>query len=150
MASARTSIANGCRSFRTTRTWGGSRGVSARCSTPTPARMRFCCRATASTRGARRSPRPNGTSKSWSSCWKSSGGRRLLMARVTIPELNRTIEDAGEIAAFLGAHGVDYERAEPGTPVAADAPAEALLSAYKTKIDELNAQGGYVTADVID
>jgi 1,2-dihydroxy-3-keto-5-methylthiopentene dioxygenase len=72
------------------------------------------------------------------------------MARITIPELNRTIEDPGEIAAFLGAHGCNYERAEPGTPVAPDAPAEVLLAAYKTRIDELSAQGGYVTADVID
>jgi 1,2-dihydroxy-3-keto-5-methylthiopentene dioxygenase len=30
------------------------------------------------------------------------------------------------------------------------APAEELLAAYKTKIDELKASGGYVTADVID
>ena len=32
----------------------------------------------------------------------------------------------------------------------ADAPAEELLAAYKAKIDELKARGGYVTADVID
>jgi hypothetical protein len=38
----------------------------------------------------------------------------------------------------------------PGRPVAADAPAAELLEAYKDKIDELKAQGGYVTADVID
>ncbi len=72
------------------------------------------------------------------------------MAIVRIPEFDRTIEDAAEVAAFLGAQGVDYERAEPDVPVAADAPAEALLAAYKPKIDELNARGGYVTADVID
>jgi 1,2-dihydroxy-3-keto-5-methylthiopentene dioxygenase len=72
------------------------------------------------------------------------------MALVRIPESNRTIEDAAAIAAFLHAYGVDYDRAEPGLPVPADAPADVLLAAYKTKLDELSAQGGYVTADVID
>jgi 1,2-dihydroxy-3-keto-5-methylthiopentene dioxygenase len=32
----------------------------------------------------------------------------------------------------------------------ADAPADVILSAYADKIDALKAQGGYVTADVID
>jgi 1,2-dihydroxy-3-keto-5-methylthiopentene dioxygenase len=72
------------------------------------------------------------------------------MAVVRIPERDRTIDDIDEIREFLALHGVDYWRAEPGTPVPADAPADALLAAYKTQIDELNAQGGYVTADVID
>ncbi len=72
------------------------------------------------------------------------------MALVNIPEEHRTIRDAGEVRAYLASRGIDYERAEPGTPVAPDAPAEELLAAYKTKIDELKARGGYVTADVID
>ncbi|MCC7007225.1 MAG: cupin domain-containing protein [Acidobacteria bacterium] len=72
------------------------------------------------------------------------------MARVTIPELERTIEDPDEIREFLAANGVDYWRAAPDVPVPSDAPAEALLEAYKARIDELSAQGGYVTADVID
>jgi 1,2-dihydroxy-3-keto-5-methylthiopentene dioxygenase len=72
------------------------------------------------------------------------------MAIVTIPELQRRIEDETEISAFLRPYGIDYERAEPGVPVAADAPAEVLLAAYRDKIDDLNAKGGYVTADVID
>jgi 1,2-dihydroxy-3-keto-5-methylthiopentene dioxygenase len=72
------------------------------------------------------------------------------MAIVTIPELDRKIEDENEIRTLLSAFGVDYERAEPNVPVSADASADALLAAYKTKIDELSAQGGYVTADVID
>ena len=72
------------------------------------------------------------------------------MALVRIPELERTIEDAGEIQSFLAGHGVDYERADPGTPVAPDASAEMLLDAYRQRIAELKAEGGYVTADVID
>ena len=72
------------------------------------------------------------------------------MAIITIPERDRRIDDADEIRAVLAPFGVDYERAEPNMPMAPDAPAATLLEAYKTTIDELNARGGYVTADVID
>jgi 1,2-dihydroxy-3-keto-5-methylthiopentene dioxygenase len=72
------------------------------------------------------------------------------MALIRIPGEQRTISDTGEVGAFLAARGIDYERAEPGQPVAAGAPAEELLAAYQTKIEELKARGGYVTADVID
>jgi 1,2-dihydroxy-3-keto-5-methylthiopentene dioxygenase len=72
------------------------------------------------------------------------------MALVRIPEAERTIEDTAQVQAFLAAHGIEYERTTPEAPVAADAPADALLAAYRRKIDELNARGGYVTADVID
>jgi 1,2-dihydroxy-3-keto-5-methylthiopentene dioxygenase len=72
------------------------------------------------------------------------------MAIVTIPELDQRFEDADAIRALLEPRGVDYERAEPSVPIAADAPAATVLEAYKDKIDELNARGGYVTADVID
>lgn len=72
------------------------------------------------------------------------------MPVLTIPELQRKIDDPAEIRDFLASQGVDYERAEPNQPVAPDAPAADVLAAYKTKINELNARGGYVTADVID
>ena len=72
------------------------------------------------------------------------------MALIRIPVEDRTITDADQIAAFLKTRGIDYERAEPSAPVAQDAPAPVLLEAYKAKIDELKARGGYVTADVID
>ena len=72
------------------------------------------------------------------------------MAVVKIPAEARVVEGADEVRAFLGSYGIDYERAVPRRPVAADAPAAELLEAYKDKIDELKAQGGYVTADVID
>src|SRR5579864_2711335 len=71
------------------------------------------------------------------------------MAVVNIPEAHRTIRDAAEISAFLAANQIEYEHAAH-TPVASDAPPEALLLAYKAKLDELKARGGYVTADVID
>jgi len=72
------------------------------------------------------------------------------MAVVRIPDENRIIEGADEIRDFLAPRGIDYWQAEPGTPVASDAPAEALLAAYKNHIDDLSAKGGYTTADVID
>ena len=72
------------------------------------------------------------------------------MATVNIPELHRKIEGAEDVTAFLATQGIDYERAKPGRAVQAGAPAAELLDAYKDKIDELKARGGYVTADVID
>lgn len=72
------------------------------------------------------------------------------MALVRIPEEDRTIREVEEVRSFLAARGIEYERAEPEAPVGADASAETLLAAYRTKIEELNARGGYVTADVID
>ena len=50
-----------------------------------------------------------------------------------------TLTNAAEITAFLGGHGIDYERWTPAHPVDADAPAEAMLAAYAAEID--NAEG---------
>jgi 1,2-dihydroxy-3-keto-5-methylthiopentene dioxygenase len=72
------------------------------------------------------------------------------MALVKIPAEQRVIEGAEPVRAFLATQGIDYERATPGRAVSTDAPAAELLDAYKEKIDELKARGGYVTADVID
>jgi 1,2-dihydroxy-3-keto-5-methylthiopentene dioxygenase len=72
------------------------------------------------------------------------------MALVRIPSEGRSISDPADVQQYLASRGIDYERVQPGTPVAADAPAEAILAAYQAKIDALKASGGYVTADVID
>jgi 1,2-dihydroxy-3-keto-5-methylthiopentene dioxygenase len=72
------------------------------------------------------------------------------MALIRIPEEDRRIERAEDIAAFLAPHGVDYERIVPGEPVAPDAPANVLLEAYRETVEALKARGGYVVADVID
>src|SRR5262249_62421589 len=45
---------------------------------------------------------------------------------------------------------IDYQRGRPARPLAADAPADEVLAAYSAEIDRLKAEGGYVTADVID
>ena len=72
------------------------------------------------------------------------------MALVKIPSENRTITGVAELRSFLAESGIEYERTEPDAPLAEGAPSEAVLAAYATKIDELKARGGYVTADVID
>ena len=71
------------------------------------------------------------------------------MAMVTIPEEQRKLTEPDAIRTFLASQGIDYERTGE-VPVASNAPADVLLAAYKDKIDELKARGGYVTADVID
>ena len=72
------------------------------------------------------------------------------MAVVKIPEERRTLSDDVEVGAYLASRGIEYERAAPERPVAADAPPEALLEAYAPQIAALKTSGGYVTADVID
>jgi len=61
-----------------------------------------------------------------------------------------TLRDRADVTAFLAGHGIEYERWTPEHPVAADAPADAVLAAYGREIDTLKARGGYATADVID
>jgi len=75
------------------------------------------------------------------------------MAIVRIPEENRTLRDDGAIARYLSDRGIEFERLTTGgsgTDIPNDASAEQVLAAYRGKIDELKARGGYVTADVID
>jgi 1,2-dihydroxy-3-keto-5-methylthiopentene dioxygenase len=72
------------------------------------------------------------------------------MALVRIPEENRSISDPAEVSAYLAERSIDYEKWTPSTSLPIGAPADAILSAYRDKIDALKAQGGYVTADVID
>jgi 1,2-dihydroxy-3-keto-5-methylthiopentene dioxygenase len=71
------------------------------------------------------------------------------MARVYIRDEDRAITDPGDVQAFLSGCGIEYDQTS-GIDVAPDAPPETLLSAYREKIDDLKARGGYVTADVID
>jgi 1,2-dihydroxy-3-keto-5-methylthiopentene dioxygenase len=72
------------------------------------------------------------------------------MALIRIPEEHRTIEGVGRVTAFLATMDIEYEHTAPDVPLAAGAPAGEVLAAYRSKIEELNAKGGYVTADVID
>ncbi len=72
------------------------------------------------------------------------------MAVVRIPEENRSLSDEPSVGSYLATRGIDYERWMPNVSVADGASADAILTAYAGKIDELKAKGGYVTADVID
>jgi 1,2-dihydroxy-3-keto-5-methylthiopentene dioxygenase len=72
------------------------------------------------------------------------------MATVTIAGENKTFQTQEEITSLLASHGIDYQRWQPEHEVADDAPAEEILRAYASEIDQLKQRGGYVTADVID
>ncbi|HEV8384511.1 MAG TPA: cupin domain-containing protein [Candidatus Acidoferrales bacterium] len=72
------------------------------------------------------------------------------MATLRIPDEKRALTEPGEVREYLAGLGIDFERWEPAHAVAADASAEEILSAYSADIERLKAQGGYVTADVID
>jgi 1,2-dihydroxy-3-keto-5-methylthiopentene dioxygenase len=72
------------------------------------------------------------------------------MATLRIPDENRTITEAGAVRDYLAGMGIDYERWEASRPVSPGAPQEEILAAYSAEIERLKAQGGYVTADVID
>ena len=72
------------------------------------------------------------------------------MATVRIPAEQRTLTDQDEVTAYLATLGIDYERWPLAQRAAANAPPDAVLAAYAPEIEKLKAQGGYVTADVID
>lgn len=72
------------------------------------------------------------------------------MAILTIPDENKTIRNPEAIRAFLANGGIAFEQWEPSQPVLPDASPADILTAYDGEISRLKAQGGYVTADVID
>src|SRR6266542_5637851 len=72
------------------------------------------------------------------------------MALIRIAEENRTISEPSAVTEHLAAIGIHYERWQPSRPVAPEAPAEEILTAYAPEIEKLKAEGGYITADVID
>ena len=72
------------------------------------------------------------------------------MATLHIPDENRTVTGFEAVRAYLEKVGIDHEHWQSSHPVATNAPAAEVLAAYSAEIDRLKAQGGYVTADVID
>jgi 1,2-dihydroxy-3-keto-5-methylthiopentene dioxygenase len=71
------------------------------------------------------------------------------MAVLRIPSEDRIIESEPDVRTSLAGLGIDYERWDLSR-VPADAPPEAVLTAYANEIDELKRRGGYTTADIID
>lgn len=57
--------------------------------------------------------------------------------------------ELADIRRELSAIGVDFERWPPRVAVEPGAPADAILAAFQPEIEQLQAQEGYVTADVV-
>ncbi|MBI3651752.1 MAG: cupin domain-containing protein [Acidobacteria bacterium] len=72
------------------------------------------------------------------------------MATLTIPDEKRDLTEALAIQEYLSTIGIAYERWQPSHDIAPNAPAADILAAYANEIEKLKAEGGYVTADVID
>ncbi|MEB3163326.1 MAG: cupin domain-containing protein [Prochlorothrix sp.] len=72
------------------------------------------------------------------------------MATLTLLDEPKTLTAAAEIKTYLQGIGLDYEQWEPSHPLSETASSDEVLAAYSGEIEALKAQGGYVTADVID
>jgi 1,2-dihydroxy-3-keto-5-methylthiopentene dioxygenase len=72
------------------------------------------------------------------------------MATVHIPNENRTLNEDSAIREYLAGIGITYEQWKAAHQLAEGASAEEVLAAYAPEIERLKADGGYVTADVID
>ncbi|MDB6139872.1 MAG: Acireductone dioxygenase [Verrucomicrobiaceae bacterium] len=72
------------------------------------------------------------------------------MAVVRIPAEERVLTEVEAIRAHLAPVGIWYENWTAEGRCGAEASADEILAAYAPEIQELNARGGYVTADVID
>ncbi len=72
------------------------------------------------------------------------------MATVNIRDEDRVLEEPEAISQFLSPFGIWYRRFEGSDTLDASATHEEILAAYEAPITELKAEGGYITADVID
>jgi 1,2-dihydroxy-3-keto-5-methylthiopentene dioxygenase len=72
------------------------------------------------------------------------------MATVTLRDENRVLEDPAEISAFLAPFGIWYRRFDGSDQLPENATDPEILEAYREPIELLKAEGGYVTADVIN
>lgn len=72
------------------------------------------------------------------------------MATVWIPSEQRHLNETSDITEYLASAGIGYEQWTASKPLADNATATEVLSAYEPEIERLKNEGGYVTADVID
>ncbi len=72
------------------------------------------------------------------------------MAFLRIPELDLTINEYGDVKAYLAKVGIGYEVWKPEVEVNDGTNAEQVLEAFAKEIEDLKASGGYTAADVID
>ena len=63
------------------------------------------------------------------------------MARITVQDENRRIEDVDEIREFLKPFGIWYEKWEVEGRVGVDADNEEILQAYSAEIERLKEAG---------
>lgn len=62
---------------------------------------------------------------------------------------NKVLTHLEDIASTLAEHGVTFDRWQAETPIAPGATEEALIGAYRTQIDRLMTERGYLTVDVV-
>ncbi|MFK7736990.1 MAG: acireductone dioxygenase [Pirellulaceae bacterium] len=72
------------------------------------------------------------------------------MARVIVPEENRTLSNVQEIREYLEPHGIWYEHWPVEERLPSDATNEQILEEFAPEIESLKKRGGFVTADVIN
>lgn len=66
------------------------------------------------------------------------------------PELpNKVLTHLEDIASTLDSVGVRFERWQAKAPIAAGAGSDEVLAAYRSQIDQLMTERGYVTVDVV-
>jgi 1,2-dihydroxy-3-keto-5-methylthiopentene dioxygenase len=72
------------------------------------------------------------------------------MATLTFRDEDRVLRDPDEIRAALAPHGIEYRHLPARPTVAAGAPQEEVLAAYRDFLDARMAEGGWQSADVVD
>jgi len=72
------------------------------------------------------------------------------MATVTVRDTGEILTETGAISTFLAPFGIWYRRFAGAERLPAEATDGEILAAYEAPIAELKAEGGYVTADVIN
>lgn len=72
------------------------------------------------------------------------------MAKIHVPDENREISDVEALREFLKPFGIWYEKWDVAGRVGPQATDQEILDAYAPEIERLKAQGGFVTADVIN
>ncbi len=72
------------------------------------------------------------------------------MAKIHVPDENREISDVQAMREFLKPFGIWYEKWDVAGRVGPQATDQEILEAYSSEIERLKAQGGFVTADVIN
>ncbi len=72
------------------------------------------------------------------------------MAKVHIPDSDRSISDPAEIGSFLKPYGIEFEQWDVEGRIGPDATNKEILEAYSPEIERLKSEHGFVTADVIN